>query len=147
MAASSWKQKSGTLYRGDVKDGVALPVPDAEKSLVRHILYLEGYGRTTPYLSTSESKDTASHFAGTTGHVYEGTPRTWPSQNVAHRSRRELLQLLRGKGHGDAKWNSAFEVLRAYQYVEEHLEHLADFSSTTPKDNDDLTSIVSSILA
>jgi hypothetical protein len=51
---------------------------------------------------------------------------------VKHRSRKELLQLLRGKGKGDAQWHSAFEVMRAHQFVEESEEHLADFSGTQP---------------
>lgn len=129
MAKDPWKLKRDPLYRGDRRGGVALPVPQADRSLVRHILYLEGHGRETPYLSSSESRSTAARFAGSEGSVYIGRPETWATVGVKQRSRKELLQLLRGKGKGDAQWHSAFEVMRAHQFVEEAEEHLADFSS------------------
>jgi len=129
MAKDPWKLKRDPLYRGDRRGGVTLPVPQANRSLVRHILYLEGYGRETPYLSSSESLATAARFAGGDGAVYIGRPETWPAVGVKHRSRKELLQLLRGKGKGDGQWHSAFEVMRAHQFVEESEEHLADFSA------------------
>jgi hypothetical protein len=90
---------------------------------------LEGHGRETPYLSSSESLATAARFAGSDGSVYIGRPENWPTVGVKHRSRKELLLLLRGKGRGDAQWHSAFEVMRAHQFVEESEEHLADFSA------------------
>jgi hypothetical protein len=90
---------------------------------------LEGYGRETPYLSSSQSLATAARFAGSDGSVYIGRPETWPAAGVKHRGRKELLQLLRGKGKGDGQWHSAFEVMRAHQFVEESEEHLADFSA------------------
>ena len=49
-----WRRKTDPLYRGDAADAVLIPVPDADASIVRHILYLDGYGRATPYLSTTE---------------------------------------------------------------------------------------------
>jgi hypothetical protein len=129
MAKDPWKLKRDSLYRGDRRGGVTLPVPRANCSLVRHILYLEGHGRETPYLSSSESLATAARFAGGDGSVYIGRPEHWPTVGVEHRSRKELLLLLRGKGKGDAQWHSAFEVMRAHQFVEESEEHLADFAA------------------
>ena len=143
MAKDPWKLKRDPLYRGDRPGGVAIPVPDASRSIVRHILYLEGHGRETPYLSSTESRSTATRFAGSDGTVYLGQPGMWASVGVKHRSRKELLQLLRGKGKGDAQWHSAFEVMRAHQYVEESEEHLADFSSTEP--GSDLESIAKTV--
>ena len=132
MSKDPWKLKRDPLYRGDRHGGVVSPFPQANRSIVRHILYLEGHGRETPYLSSTESRATASRFAGSDGSVYAGRPENWPSVGVKHRSRKELLQLLRGKGKGDAQWHSAFEVMRAHQFVEESEEHLADFSSAEP---------------
>lgn len=129
MAKLPWKQKKDPLYRGDRRDALAKPVPTANRSIVRHILYLEGYGRETPYMSASESREAAERFACADGHVYVAHVDSWSTLGVSHRSRKELLQLLRGSGKGDAQWHSAFEVMRAHQYVEEWQEHLADFSS------------------
>lgn len=124
-----WKIGKDPLYRGDSLSGVASPTHGANPSLVRHILYLEGHGRETPYLSCTESSNIADLFAGKNGKIYQTLVATWNSSNVGHRSRKELLDLLKGKGHGNAAWSSAFEVMRASQYVEEHLEHLADFTN------------------
>jgi len=135
MAKDSWKLSRDPLYRGDSASGVSIPVPDASKSIVRHVLYLEGYGRETPYLSASEQRATAERFAGLKGSTYIAHPKEWKSLGVGHVSRRELLQLLRGTGKGDAKWHSAFEVLRAHQYVEEAQEHLADFSGLSGRED------------
>ncbi|MBK5938188.1 hypothetical protein [Halochromatium roseum] len=71
----------------------------------------------------------ASHFAASEGSIYIAYPKQWPTLGVAHRPRKELLQLLRGHGKGDAAWPSAYEVMRARQYVEEWQEHLADFTA------------------
>lgn len=126
---TAWKLTRDPLYRGDQTQGASLPCPRASPSIVRHVLYLEGYGRETPYLSASEDRGLASHFAGTNGKTYIAYPKQWPSLGVAHRPRKELLQLLRGHGKGDAEWPSAYEVMRARQYVEEWQEHLADFTT------------------
>ncbi|WP_295434733.1 hypothetical protein [uncultured Thiodictyon sp.] len=126
--AKKWKLTTDPLYRGDSVTGVASPTHGASPSLVRHILYLEGHGRETPYLSCTESDNIAVIFAGKNGKIYQTSLSTWKPNGVSHRSRKELLALLKGKGHGQAAWSSAFEVMRANQYVEEHLEHLADFT-------------------
>ncbi|MEA3644097.1 MAG: hypothetical protein VBE63_29865, partial [Lamprobacter sp.] len=81
------------------------------------------------YLSASEDRNMASHFAASEGAIYIAYPKQWSTLGVAHRSRKELLQLLRGHGKGDAEWPSAYEVMRARQYVEEWQEHLADFAA------------------
>ncbi|WP_295457433.1 hypothetical protein [uncultured Thiodictyon sp.] len=126
--AKKWKLSKDPLYRGDRVNGVAPPTHGANPSLVRHILYLEGHGRETPYLSCTESNDIAAIFSGKNGKVYQTSVSTWKPNGVSHRSRKELLALLKGKGNGKAEWSSAFEVMRANQYVEEHQEHLADFA-------------------
>lgn len=125
---SAWKASRDPLYRGAFSSTPGDPVPGADPSIVRHILYLEGFGRATPYLSASEEHDSAAFFAKNhDGAVWEtAVPRLTP-EGIAHRSRKELLQLLKGKGKGDAAWHSAHQVMRAAVYVEEHLEHLLDF--------------------
>jgi hypothetical protein len=55
------------------------------------------------------------------------------------------VQLLRGTGKGDAEWPSAFEVLRARQYVEEWQEHLADFTSLAELTRDELKQVVEKV--
>ncbi len=123
-----WKANRDPLFRGDARGGVSLPEPDADPSIVRHVLFLDGPGRSTPYLSTTESREVAERFAGRHGQVYTTRPPKWKKHGVGHLSRRELLQLLKGRGKGRASWPSAFEVLTARRRVEEHAEHLADFS-------------------
>lgn len=49
------------------------------------------------------------------------------AHGVGHISNSELHQLLGGNGKGMAKWPSAYEVMKARQYVEEHSEHLLNF--------------------
>ena len=110
---AKWKLSKGPVYRGENSARVTQPTPSAPKSIVRHVLYLEGPGRETPYLSASESEDTARRFAGRTGTVFLAQPKEWMDGNVKHRSRKELLGLLKGAGKGDAAWHSAFDVLRA----------------------------------
>jgi hypothetical protein len=123
-----WKLSKDPLFRGDQPGGVRPPTHAADKSIVRHILYLEGPGRDTPYLSCTEIEDTAKRFAGRSGKIYQTFPPAWNEENVKHRSRKELLDLLKGDGKGDAKWHDAFELAIARKYVEEHQEHLCDFS-------------------
>ncbi|NUP99531.1 MAG: hypothetical protein HUU35_06720 [Armatimonadetes bacterium] len=127
MATPSWKASRDPLYRGDAGSQVQLPAPAADPSLVRHILYLGGRGRLSPYLSLSESREVAQRFAGREGRIYRSRVPRWPALAVAHRSRSDLVQLLRGQGKGEAAWPSAFEVMQARRYVEENAEHLADF--------------------
>jgi hypothetical protein len=88
---------------------------------------------------------TAQRFAGSQGAVYIGYPKEWPSFGVKHRSKKELLQLLKGKGKGDASWHSAYEVMRARQYVEESQEHLADFTDAHETSEQDLREIVNGL--
>jgi len=57
-------RKVDPLFRGDASDEVSIPSPAADPSLVRHILYLGGYGRESPYLSTSAEHVLAARFAG-----------------------------------------------------------------------------------
>jgi hypothetical protein len=78
----------------------------------------------------------AERFAGSTGKVYETLVPDAVSAGVEHISHVELLKLLKGTGHGQAKWRSAFEVMQARRYVEQSVEHLlgfARFKALTPQ--------------
>jgi hypothetical protein len=88
-------------------------------------MYLEGPGRETPYLSTTEDHDVAEHFS--CGLVWQTMVRIAQAESICHISRSELLQLMKGNGKGRAKWPSAFEVMQARRYVEQWGEHLLDF--------------------
>lgn len=126
MKKQKWKASKDPLFRGDLVSGVRPPVPTADESLVRHILYLEGPGRETPYLSTTESFDTARHFAGS-GAVWETSVSRAKTRAVTHISNSELLAAMKGNGKGKAKWSEPFEVMQARRYVEQWSEHILDF--------------------
>lgn len=131
-SAKKWRRSKDPLWRGDSAAGVSLPSPDADRSIVRHVLYLDGAGRATPYHSTSERREVAEHFAGDAGaRVYETSVPHAETLGVSAISNIELLSLLKGKGHGDAAWPSAFEVLQARKYVEQWSEHLLKFCDVT----------------
>ena len=117
-------------------------MPDADASIVRHILYLSGYGRLTPYLSTSEDEDVAQRFAGTRGRVYRTTPKKILGHGIAHIPYSDLLHLLRGSGKGDARWGNAYEVMQARRYVEENAEHLVDFRTKSGSRDEELAILV-----
>ena len=121
----TWKVRD-PLLRGDAVDEVALPNPTATASLVDHILYLGGRGRQTRYLSLTEALPTAEHFAGD-GAVWETTVSRLAASGAAHRSRKELLGLLKPPGKGPATKHTAYELMLAKGYVERWSEHLADF--------------------
>jgi hypothetical protein len=98
--------------------GVAIPEPTADVSIVRHILYLDGAGRPTPYTSTTHDRAIARTFARPRGRVWE-TSVAQPHD--------ELLQNLRGKGHGTRFTGRPSEVAQARVYAERHGEHLLDW--------------------
>ncbi|MBN1611669.1 MAG: hypothetical protein JW940_33855 [Polyangiaceae bacterium] len=127
-AASSWRANHDPLYRGDGRT-LSSPDPKADPSIVRHILYLDGPGRPTPYHSTTESREVAARFAEPNGRVFETKARRITANGAKHVSRVELLGLLRGTGKGDARWRSAFEVMQARKYVEEWREHLVGYAA------------------
>ena len=131
MTERRWKKSKDPLFRGDMKDCVRPPVPDADDSIVRHILYLEGPGRETPYLSTTELEENAKYFAGKSGAVWNTTAPTAESLNVGHISKSDLLSQLKGNGKGKAKWDSAYEVMHAKKYVEQWAEHLFNFRNVS----------------
>lgn len=126
LRRTSWKQTE-PLYRGDVAGGVQAPDPKGPRSIVRHITYQDGAGRSTPYLSVSESRDAAQYFAGS-GRVYRTNKSAAGDSQVQHLSRAELLGLLKGRGQGDAAGSGAYQVAKARQYVEQWQEHLLDFA-------------------
>jgi len=134
----AWKKSRDPLFRGDSAAGVARPEPSANDSIVAHILYLDGAGRSTPYQSTTESEEMAQHFAGRRGRVYRTTVKAAVARSVHHISRIELLKLLRGTGKGRAKWRSRFEVMQARRYVEMWAEHLLDYGDVAPEDVADI---------
>ena len=120
-----WKVSKDPLYRGDGKKSVCVPSPDADDSIVRHVMYFEGPGRETPYLSTSEEFELAENFSN--GTVWQTLVKIAKAESVGHISRTELLSLMKGYGKGNAKWPNAFEVMQARRYVEQWGEHLLDF--------------------
>ena len=130
MAKLKWKGSRDPLYRGDYKGMIRRPVPSADDSVVRHILYLDGPGRDTPYLSTTEEEAVAKRFAGTKGAVWQTTVKKAKNLGVGHLSKTDLLSQLNGNGKGRAKWDSPFEVMQARRYVEQSSEHLLDFRNT-----------------
>lgn len=121
-----WKPSKNPLLRGDSKTGVRVPAPTADDSIIRHVLYLEGPGRETPYLSTSESPEAAMFFAQG-GMVWSTFVKKANDNGVRHISNSELLSQMKGNGKGKAKWDDAFEVMQARRYVEQWSEHLLDF--------------------
>jgi hypothetical protein len=98
--------------------------------VVRHVLFLEGPGRQTPYLSTTERREVADRFAQSGG-IWETSVAVAKVGGVNHMSNSELLGLMKGNGKGSAKWTSAFEVMQARRYAEEHSEHLLDFRAVS----------------
>ncbi len=123
---SPWKEQDDPLFRGDSVAIIEPPQPWADPSLVRHILQLDGPGQEAPYLSTTESEQTARQFALPAGFVHGTVVPLVRTARIGYRGRLELLQLLVGTGKGKAHWHSPAEVKRAAQLVEQHAEHLLD---------------------
>lgn len=124
-AKKKWKMSKDPLFRGDSKEKVCVPNPHADDSIVRHVMYFEGPGRETPYLSTSEEYELAENFSN--GAVWETLVKIAKAESVDHIGRTELLSLMKGNGKGKAKWPNPFEVMQARRYVEQWGEHLLDF--------------------
>lgn len=118
---------SGSLFRGDAANSVALPDPMSTRGIVSHILFLDGAGRATPFTSTTESRATAKHFAGAKGKVWETDRSTAQAQGAGHIPLKDLLHLLKGYGKGKAKWNNPIEVAHARAYALRWEEHLFDW--------------------
>ncbi|MEI7869450.1 MAG: hypothetical protein WCI11_16290 [Candidatus Methylumidiphilus sp.] len=137
-----WKPTKDPLLRGDCKEGVRPPVPNADDSVVRHILYLEGPGRETPYLSATESREVAEYFAGPSGIVWQTMVSKLKERGITHLNKADLLTMLKGNGKGKAKWDSPYEVMQARRYVEQWSEHLLDF-----REIEDATTAVSQVFA
>lgn len=129
MPAPRTRKPQATLFRGDHRDGVATPDPRAPDNVVRHILFLEGYARATPYTSTSSSRETAARFAGSSGRVWSTSPEHAAVQSAEHISNAELMQNLRGRGRGRRFKGSPSEVAQARVYAETTSEHLLDWCS------------------
>lgn len=113
------------LYRGDARDEVRLPSPGADADIVAHVLARRGH--ETPFLSTSETREAAAHFAAG-GRVWVTSAARASTADVRHLSRTELLsKLSQSKG----TWRSHSERLRAVAAVKRHAEHLLDFTRHT----------------
>jgi hypothetical protein len=130
-STKKWKPSKHPLFGGDAKSGVSVPNSTADDSIVRHILYLEGPGRETPYLSTSEEIEVAEYFARGGGAVWSTSVRKAKEHGVRHISKSDLLSYMKGNGKGKAKWDDPFEVMQARRYVEQWAEHLLDFRETS----------------
>jgi len=138
-SSDRWRAKRDPLFRGDGASAVTRPTPTGDSSVVRHILFLGGSGRETPYLSTTERRSVAEHFAGRhRGAVWKTNVNDWPGRAVKHFSRSDLSLMLRGKGKGLATWSSAWEVARARVLAEQWAEHLADFRAYSRQSSADL---------
>jgi len=75
----------------------------------------------------TETKSTATHFAGTRGRVWTTDAPKARQNGAKHVSKLDLLHLLKGYGKGKAKWSSAIEVAQARAYVLRWNEHLLDW--------------------
>lgn len=96
----TWRKGRDPLFRGDRRDDPSVPDPGADSSIVRHILYLGGAGRLSPYHSASESPAVARYFAGDEGWVYSTTAARAEALSVTHIGRVQLLGLLIGTRQG-----------------------------------------------
>jgi hypothetical protein len=88
--------------------------------------FLEGPGRKTPYVSTSEQYDLAENFAKA-GAVWKVYVQNAQPKGVNHINKFDLLAVMKGNGKGKAKWPEPYEVMQARRYVEQWGEHLLDF--------------------
>lgn len=126
------KPRDQELFRGDHVRGVAIPEPAADASIVRHILYLDGAGRPTPYTSTTHDRAIARTFSRPRGRIWETSVQQAQIHGAAHLPLDELLQNLRGKGHGARFAGRPSEVAQARVYAERHCEHLLDWRAVHP---------------
>lgn len=143
----TWRKKFDPLYRGDTADAVQTPVPTADPSIVRHILYLDGFGRETPYLSASEVRQTAEQFAGRGGAVWRTVVPMLEGEGVAHISNTELVGLLVGSGKGKARARPTYLVLRARHLAELHAEHLVNFRPLAKKTSAEVKQTVQKVFS
>jgi len=119
-------KKADPLFRGDGSDAVSVPNPAADPSLIRHILYIGGYGRESPYLSTSSEESSAARFAAG-GRVWKTSGELAERLGAKHLSQSDLQTILKSATKGRARWNNAWQRLQARKYIELHAEHLIDF--------------------
>lgn len=95
--------------------------------MIRHILYLGGYGRESPYLSTSGDESLAGRFASGGGRVWKTSGELAERLGAKYLSQSELQTILKSSTKGRASWSNARQRLLARKYVELHAEHLIDF--------------------
>jgi len=111
-------------YRGNDDEVAGRPAPKADSNLVRHVLYLGGRGRATPYLSITADRDEAATF----GALWKTSSAALRSSGAKHLPNDALIAALTSN-KGRARWPSTKDRLRAAKYAEEHGEELADFSA------------------
>jgi hypothetical protein len=112
------------VYRGNSDDVAGRPEPSADSNLVRHVLYLGGPGRSSPYLSLTADRATAVDF----GTLWESSVAALNSAGARHLPTEALITALK-RNQGRSKWPSARDRQRALKYVEQHGEELADYRS------------------
>lgn len=135
------------LLRGDNAESVGTPDPSGSTSIVRHVLYIDGAGRSTPYASTTEDLATARMFATQHGRVWHTLVERLENNGLRWISKQELLSLLVGKGKGDAAWPRASDVQQARAFVEQWAEHLVDFRSLEGKSEQDVQAVVGAVFS
>ncbi len=86
-----WKESEDLLFRGDSLEIPDPPDPTAEASLVRHILQVDGPGQQTPFLSTTESEETARYFALPKGFVLSTSVPVLQEADLGYIGNKELL--------------------------------------------------------
>jgi hypothetical protein len=146
MAHATWGVED-PLLRGDHAESVTLPDPQGHDSIVRHVLYIDGAGRSTPYSSTTEDAATARMFATRDGHVWHTFVARVEAEGLRWISMQELLSLLVGKGKGNATWPRASEVQQARAHVEQWAEHLVDFRALKGRPEQDVQKAVVAIFS
>ncbi len=80
--------------------------------------FLEGPGRKTPYVSTSEQYDLAENFAKA-GAVWKVYVQNAQPKGVNHINKFDLLAVMKGNRKGKAKWPESYDVMQARRYVEQ----------------------------
>lgn len=112
------------LYRGNDDEVAGRPDPRANDNLVRHVLYLGGRGRASPYLSATADRNEAAEF----GPTWETTSAAVQASGARHLPNDALIAALK-RNRGRARWPSTRDRQRALKYAEQHGEQLVDYGA------------------
>ena len=126
------------LFRGD-DASVRIPLPKADRSLIRHVLHVGSDGRDTPYLSTSDARDRAAEFGS---ELWETTASIAIAHGAAHLRHDELIRIIKTSSTGRAHWHNSFERRQAWKFVELHREHLLDYVGFAARSKQDLVTAI-----